>query len=139
MFPDLEKSKTGVSKPAAVWFASYLRVTCGIKSREKTFHSLRHSFATFAERSELRDEHILSLLGHSWGSTVLRKKYARELDVREKHTHLHTIRFPPIQMTPHRPERYARYFKRARAEQTRKARLDAAYGVAPSQANPRPV
>jgi integrase len=139
LFPDLAMRKTGLGKKATNWFTIFVRQTCKIEARTKTFHSLRHSFATLAERSELRDEHIMKLLGHSWGNTVLRTVYTQELDLREKHTLLHRINFPAIKMSPHRDDRYERYFRIAYADQTRKARIDAAYGVAPSRANPRLV
>jgi integrase len=137
LFPDLYDCTAGVARKVTGWFSKYIRKTCLIKERTKTFHSLRHSFATLADRAELRDEHIMKLLGHSWGNTVLRRVYAQELNVREKHANLHRIKFPPIVMTPHRPERYERYFRIAYANQTRKARIDASYGVAPSRAYPR--
>jgi len=136
LFPDLQMRKTGLGKKVTNWFTIFVRKTCQIEARTKTFHSLRHSFATLAERSELRDEHIMKLLGHNWGNTVLRKVYTQELDLREKHTLLHRINFPAIKMSGHHADRYARYFRIAYADQTRKARIDAAYGVAPSRANP---
>lgn len=139
LFPDLEMRKTGLGKKVTNWFTIFVRKTCNIEARTKTFHSLRHSFATLAERSELRDEHIMRLLGHNWGNTVLRKVYTQELNLQEKHTLLHRIKFPDMKMSPHHDDRYARYFRIAYANQTRKARIDAAYGVAPSRANPRPV
>jgi integrase len=137
LFPDLKPNKGGVGRRLATWFTTYVRKHCEIESKAKTFHSLRHTFATLADRSGLRDEHIMKLLGHDWGKTLLRKVYAQELNLREKHQQLHRIEFPDVKMTPHDSMRYLRYFRAAYAEQTRKARLDATYGVTPSRSNPR--
>jgi len=127
LLPDLKPNKGGVGRRLAMWFTTYIRKHCKIASKKKTFHSLRHTFATLADRSELRDEHIIALLGHDWGNSLLRRTYTQKLDLREMHQHLHRIRFPDVKMTPHDPARYARYFRIAYAKQTRKARLDAAF------------
>lgn len=127
LFPDLKPNKGGVGRRLSAWFSVYIRKHCKIGSKSKTFHSLRHTFATLADRSDLRDEHTMALLGHDWGNTLLRRNYTQELDLREKHQHLHRIKFPPVKMTPHDPARYVRYFRVAFAEQSRKARLDAVY------------
>jgi integrase len=137
LFPDLKQTKCGLAHKVSAWYAKHLRQTCGISEKSKTFHSLRHSFATLADRSELRDEHIMQLLGHVWGNTVLRKTYTQELDVNEKHRELHRIKFPAVVMTPFSPERYALYFRRHAAEKTRQARLDRAFGAAPLRKAPR--
>lgn len=139
LFPDLEMRKTGLGKKVTNRFTIFVRKTCQIEARTKTLHSLRHSFATLAERSELRDEHIMKLLSHNWGNTVLRKVYTQELTLQEKRTLLHRIKFPDVKMSPHHDDWYERSFRIAYADQTRKARIHAAYGVAPSRANPRPV
>lgn len=130
LFPDMKPAASGIAHRLSKWYPKHLRVTCGITEKAKTFHSLRHSFATLADRSELRDEHIMQLLGHVWGSTVLRKTYTQELDVSEKHRQLHRINFPPLALMQHNPSRYASYFRRAAADQTRAARIERAFQAA---------
>ncbi|UPG92836.1 site-specific integrase [Luteibacter aegosomatissinici] len=131
LFPDLKPGKQSCSKKMSCWFSVFIRKHCGIESKAKTFHSLRHTFATLADRSEIRDEHIMKLLGHDWGKSILRRTYTQELDLREKHHQLHRIQFPDVKMTPHAPSRYERYFRIAYADQTRQTRLDAVFGHSP--------
>lgn len=71
IFPSLPEDKFG--NPAAKWgewFSGYLRRTCGITDKRKTFHSFRHTFKDNARNSEIDDGMQRQLMGHEGGDVA---------------------------------------------------------------------
>lgn len=71
IFPSLPEDKFG--NPAAKWgewFSRYLRGTCGVTDKRKTFHSFRHAFKDNARNSGIDSDMQRQLMGHEGGDVA---------------------------------------------------------------------
>lgn len=134
LFPLLSWGANGPGDTLGDWYnGSFLRKTCGITDRLKTFHSFRHTFATLAERSRLPDGRIALLLGHSAGASILREHYVKPPTVEERMEDLMAIRFPDIDQPVYDPAQFEEAFKDDVIHEGRKQILDGVYGAAALQ------
>lgn len=130
LFPGVSWGTNGPGDTVGDWFnGAFLRKTCKIADRAKTFHSFRHTFATLAERSRLPDGRIALALGHSAGKTILREHYIKPPTVDEKMTDLLAIRFPDIPHPAYDREQFQEAFEKDAAMRRRKRLLDEVYGT----------
>jgi integrase len=105
------------------WFnRTFLRKACKIADPAKSFHSFRHGFASWAERSGLSDARIARLTGHSSGGSVLRKHYIQVATLQERSEDIRIIRFPSISIKQLKKGFFEPYFRRLRAVEARKER-----------------
>lgn len=76
LFPELGKSAGKFSHYPSKWFGTF-KQTLGFSRRKKTFHSLRHTFASMLREIRAEDYLMKRLLGHEVGS-VTHDVYGRD-------------------------------------------------------------
>lgn len=97
LFPEITRDKVkGYGKPAGSWFNErLLGLRLGIeRNGRKTFHSLRHNFATAVERLDLPERVMAQLLGHERGSTQSGTRYAKDRSAAELKPIISRLMFP---------------------------------------------
>lgn len=130
LFPGLTWGVNGPGDSISDWFnRSLLRKRCGILAPTRTFHSFRHCFATYGERSRVPDARLAILLGHSSGQSILRTHYVKHASTFELIRDLSAIKFPSLEHASYDPERYEKAFHKAQLEESRPRRLNAVYGT----------
>lgn len=131
LFPGLVWGDNGPGDTTSDWFnRNFLRKTCGIKAKDKVFHSFRHNFATVGERSGLSDARIALMLGHSAGDSILRKHYVKTLSLLEMQLSMNQMTFQPLRHLPYCPAQYDAAFERAQQDELRFERMEQVYGRA---------
>ncbi|UPG88315.1 tyrosine-type recombinase/integrase [Luteibacter aegosomaticola] len=131
LFPGLVWGANGPGDTTSDWFnRSFLRRTCGIKAKDKVFHSFRHNFATHGERSGLSDARIAIMLGHSAGDSILRKHYLMKLNLLDMQQSMGKMQFMPLQHLPYEPAQYEQAFEQAAEDEARFERIEQVYGRA---------
>jgi integrase len=130
LFPSLTWGVNGPGDTVGDWFNRFLRTQCNITDSAKTFHSFRHCFATWGERSKVSDARMSLMLGHSAGQSVYRTHYVCDLSAEDTFQDLTSITFPDVNIGLYDPRKHDWYFERAKAEATRKERLEKVYGPA---------
>ncbi len=129
LFPGVVWGINGPGDSVGDWFnRTFLRKRCGINTPTRTFHSFRHCFATFGERSKVLDTRLALMLGHSAGQSVLRVHYVKLATPGDMSDDLNAIAFPKIEHTKYVPEAYEKAFAKADLEESRQVRLNAVYG-----------
>lgn len=81
LFPELGRDKVkGYGKPAGKWFnENFLGKKLGIeRNGKKTFHSMRHNFATAVDKLEFPERVVAQLMGHERGKTESGKRYIKD-------------------------------------------------------------
>lgn len=63
LFPELIKRRDGYSTDASRWFGRF-RKNVGVKDKEKTFHSFRHTVADTLKQKGTPYERVAAILGH---------------------------------------------------------------------------
>lgn len=99
LFPELKRDAVkGYGKPAGSWFNErFLGQKLGIKrDRRKTFHSLRHNFATALERLDLPERVMAQLTGHERGQTQSGTRYAKDRHAGELKSVIDNLTFPSL-------------------------------------------
>lgn len=99
LFPELTRDKVkGYGKPAGSWFNERLlgRRLSIERNGRKTFHSLRHNFATAVERLDLPERVMAQLLGHERGRTQSGTRYAKDRDAAELKPIIDRLAFPSL-------------------------------------------
>lgn len=76
LFPGLPWGANGPGDSIGDWFGRYLD-QAGLPDPTLSFHSFRHTVATFLDRSEVLESRIAELTGHSRGQSVLRRVYIK--------------------------------------------------------------
>ncbi|HTV86967.1 MAG TPA: site-specific integrase [Dyella sp.] len=123
LFPGLKWGDNGPGHQVSAWFnRTYLRSICAIKEKRQTFHSFRHTFATFGVRSWLPDSCISIMLGHLPGVSQLRRCYAHDATPSEQAEDLAKIKFPELTMSKYKSGQFRTYLTMARAVETREER-----------------
>lgn len=129
LFPGLPWGINGPGDGIGDWFnRTLLRKRCGIHASTQTFHSFRHCFATYGERSRVPDARLALLLGHSSGQSILRTHYVKHASTAELSKDLNAIQFPQFRHERYDPARFEAAFDKANKQETRPARLEAVYG-----------
>jgi len=96
LFPELKHDLIkGYGKAAGRWFNErYLGNKLGIeRNGRKTFHSLRHNYATALGSGDVPTAIKSQLLGHSRGSSMVEKRYDKGASVEGLVEHLGTLRY----------------------------------------------
>lgn len=99
LFPELKRDRVkGYGKPAGSWFnGRFLGDRLGIeRNNRKTFHSLRHNFATAVERLNLPERVMAQLLGHERGHTQGGTRYAKDRNAVELKPIIDRLVFPSL-------------------------------------------
>lgn len=134
LFPSVVWGINGPGDCVGDWFnRTFLRKRCGITKKNRTFHSFRHCFATFGERSKVPDARLALMLGHSAGNSVLRIHYVKLASPADFSADLNAIVFPKHEHPKYVPEAYEKAFARADVEETRQARISSAYSGKPDE------
>jgi integrase len=130
LFPELTwKAEGGPGSGASSWFSNVLRAKLGIANKERTFHSFRHGFATFASTSAgIRESLIAELLGHWTGPTTLQVVYRSLSNLQQRCRAIDAIVFPPIQHAVYQQGRFDPQLKRLWVRKQREERFNAIYG-----------
>jgi len=132
LFPGLSWGVNGPGDTVGDWFnRTYLRKTCGILDRAKSFHSFRHTFASLAERSGLSDQRIARLTGHSAGNSVLRQHYIQPSTLVERATDIASIQFPTWELNRRPKGFFNPWLQRVKAVERRKLQEQARNGGEP--------
>jgi integrase len=128
LFPGVIWGINGPGDCVSDWFnRTFLRKRCGIEKPTLTFHSFRHCFATFGEDSEVPDGRLAVMLGHTAGASILRQHYVKLTKPKKLERNLEAIVFPKNEHPRYIPEAYEKAFAKADAEESRQARIAAAY------------
>ena len=77
LFPQLTYTTSdGYGRNLGRWFNESLLPSLGVKSKQHTFHSLRHSVIERLIAADVSQAHIMAIVGHETGTTTL-KTYNR--------------------------------------------------------------
>ncbi|MDQ7995261.1 MAG: site-specific integrase [Luteibacter sp.] len=134
LFPELWLYPTeqffGPSSAVSSWFNGMLRKRMGIVDQSRTFHSLRHNFATFAANTSGVQAHTVSeLLGHLAGADTMHKIY-RALSNPQRHLKvIDAIEFPTLTHAIYEPGYFDPVFQVVRARLDRQGRSNAASAI----------
>lgn len=72
LFPQLSYTKSdGYGRNLGRWFNETLLPDLSIKTKQLTFHSLRHTVVELLIAAEVSQEHIMAIVGHEPGTTTL--------------------------------------------------------------------
>lgn len=99
LFPELKRDAVkGYGKPVGSWFNErFLGRKLKIKRNgKKTFHSLRHNFATAIERLDLTERVMAQLMGHERGKTQSMTRYAKDRSAIEMKAVIDRLEFPAL-------------------------------------------
>lgn len=97
LFPELKRDAVkGYGKPVGSWFNErFLGKELNIeRNGKKTFHSLRHNFATAIERLDLTERVMAQLMGHERGKTQSMSRYAKDRNAIEMKSVMDRLAFP---------------------------------------------
>lgn len=123
LFPGLPWQEGGPGKAVSVWVNKVLlRKVCGITSRRKSMHCLRHTLTTLMERNKVPESIMCSINGHSPGGTIEKRSYIANGTVLEMQRVLNTLPFPELSFALYSTEQFSRYFERAAAKERRAER-----------------
>jgi integrase len=122
LFPGLSWGVNGPGDGVSDWFGRYLdRV--GLSDRALSFHSFRHTVATFLDRSEVLESRIAELTGHSRGQSVLRRVYIKAATLPTRKADVEHLVFPFVdRLRPMAPNRFEGYLRATKAKAARKGR-----------------
>jgi integrase len=100
LFPELSRDEVkGYGKPAGKWFnENFLGKKLGIeRNGRKTFHSLRHNFATAVGMSEREERVVAQLMGHQRGKTESGKRYIKDRNAEALKPIIDRLTFPCLE------------------------------------------
>lgn len=102
LFPQLSYTPSdGYGRNLGRWFNETLLPTLGIKSKQNTFHSLRHTVIERLIAAEVSQAHIMAIVGHEPGTTTLKVYNRNGFPPRQLLAALGSIfRSPPTEETP---------------------------------------
>ena len=73
LFPQLSYTTSdGYGRNLGRWFNETLLPTLGIKTKQNTFHSLRHTVIERLIAADVSQAHIMAIVGHEPGTTTLK-------------------------------------------------------------------
>jgi integrase len=104
LFPELKRDDDkGYGKPAGSWFnqrflGGHLKIE---RNGKKTFHSLRHNFATAIERLDIPERVMAQLMGHAKGTTQVVTRYAKDRNAIELKSVIDRLVFPALNNLGH--------------------------------------
>lgn len=77
LFPSLKPGRDGYGHNPLKWHARFLHDQIGIRDRTKVFYSYRHTFINRLQKQEISEEHVATLVGHSYGQTESWLRYGK--------------------------------------------------------------
>jgi len=86
LFPELSKGRDGYGQTVSKWYARYRR-SCGLtETRNKDFHSYRHTLSTMLHRAGVNSDLISEIDGHVTGngkrSTTTQEVYIKDSEIK---------------------------------------------------------
>ena len=97
------------------YFSETYLPACGITDPAVTFHSLRHHFATQANRANLDDDRIARITGHKLErQNALSTNYIQAKTLPERMADLKSIELPVLTIAPYQPGQFSGWFAAAR-------------------------
>nr|WP_082879221.1 site-specific integrase [Luteibacter rhizovicinus] len=128
LFPGLKWGENGPGETVAHWFNRTLLKACGITTKQKTLHSLRHTFCTAAERKKVAIHRIARLVGHAPSGDVTLEHYINEAEVQECLKDIKKVVFPKLDLPRYASGQFRDYLMHVTASGyepgKRKARKD---------------
>jgi integrase len=115
LFPGLRWGKSGPGESISNWFNRTVLKKCGITTKQKTLHSLRHTFCTSAERHQVRIHRIARLVGHAPSGDTTLEHYVGEADVPECLKDIKKVRYSKLDIPKYNPDQFRTYLKRVTA------------------------
>lgn len=134
LFPDVVWGRNGPGETVSRWFSHLVRKELQINTPGQTFHAFRNTFVYYASRAEISLTDYSALTGHAVYSNVLHDIYVIEKDAKERCAVFDRIQFPILKHPLYDPTKFESVFRRAKAVDERRARLDAAYDPLHSRA-----
>lgn len=126
LFPGLQWPEGGPGRTTSRWFNQHhLRHTCGITSAKKSLHCFRHTLTTRCDRAHVPKSVIQTINGHSDGQGVDARTYVARGSLLECKRALDSVKYPPLDLVPYVPERFAVYLAQVAAQAAHVERLGA--------------
>ncbi len=107
LFPELKHdARKGYGKAAGKWFNDrYLGKKLQIeRNGKKTFHSLRHHFATSLDHAGLQESLVCQLMGHARGDSESTKRYRKDRLPEQLREAIAAICYPFPKIAPFEPD-----------------------------------
>ena len=107
LFPELKHdARKGYGKAAGKWFNDrYLGKKLQIeRNGKKTFHSLRHHFATLLDHAGLQETLVCQLMGHARGESESSKRYRKDRPPQQLLQAIAVISYPLPVIAPFDPD-----------------------------------
>lgn len=124
LFPGLGWPEGGPGRTISRWFNKHhLRNACGIRSEKKSLHCFRHTLTTRCERARVPTSVIQTINGHSDGKGVDARTYVARGSLLECKRAMEQLEYPPLDLVPYVPERFAAYLTQAAAQTAHAERL----------------
>ncbi len=124
LFPGLQWPEGGPGRTTSRWFNQHhLRHTCGITSTKKSLHCFRHTLTTRCDRAHVPKSVIQTINGHSDGQGVDARTYVARGSLLECKRALDGVTYPPLELVPYVPERFAAYLTQVATQAAHAGRL----------------
>lgn len=124
LFPGLQWAEGGPGRTTSRWFNTHhLRNACGITSAKKSLHCFRHTLTTRCERAHVPKSIMQTLNGHSDGQGIDARTYVARGSLLECRRAVDGLKYPPLDLVPYLPERFAAYLAQATAQAAHAERL----------------
>jgi integrase len=88
----LKKGRDGYGRNLGSWFNKLIR-KIGVANPKVSFHSFRHTFSNQLKQSDVQEERIAELLGHS-NESVTTGRYGKKYDMKSQLDVINTIHIP---------------------------------------------
>ncbi len=126
LFPGLPWGVNGPGDSIGDWFGRYLD-RIGLSDPTLSFHSFRHTVATFLDRSEVLESRIAELTGHSRGQSVLRRVYIKAATLPARKADVERLQFEVTHtFTPAPADRFDPYLQKMAVKAAREKQDSAA-------------
>lgn len=109
LFPGLKWGENGPGEKVAQWFNRTVLKGCGIITKQKTLHSLRHTFCTAAERKKVAIHRIARIVGHAPSGDVTLEHYINEAEVPECLKDIKRVSYPKLDLPRYEPDQFRGY------------------------------
>ena len=81
LFPELQRSRDGYGQGPSKWFGK-LKKSLGIASKNKVFHSFRHTVANTLKQADVPRDQAAEILGHDRGKDVTYGRYGKPAEAK---------------------------------------------------------
>jgi integrase len=82
-FPELQRSRDGYGQGPSKWFGK-LKKSRGIASKNKVFHSYRHTVANTLKQADVPRDQAAETLGHDRGKDVTYGRYGKPAEAKRQ-------------------------------------------------------